>query len=543
VSFEPSPTAARISAEPAKAMTGVRTLGHAAAYVVFVTLTISPLLWASVPPIGDYPNHLARMWILAHGQEIPELAANYVAHWRLLPNLAMDLVVPPLARVMPVEIAGRLFIALTMLGLISGTLTLHRVLHGRVGFWPLCSLPFVYNLALFFGLLNFLFGVGAFLLAFSGWIATPHWRIIPRLLTFAAIASLLFTLHLFAFGLYALSVMSYELQDRIYRRSSTHSLISWCVIGLQFLPAVVLWLISLPESGATYTAYGGLGAKMLALLSPWSFGHLVALDGEFIILYLSFLVYACVSRSLKLAPPMRLPLAALGIATVLMPQWLSGSGAADIRLPVTLPFLIIASTRLAPSRQLVIHAFAMAAVLLLGLRLWAISESWRDYDRQFAEFRAASAVISPGARLLIVRQFTPESHRRLADISPALALRSDQVYRHMAALAVIDRSAFIPFLLSGWTTVEPTKRNAGLFQTQGNTITPEMLADSITTAQMELQYREPNGLGELAYWGDWPKHFDYVLWIDFGERPARVPENLQTIATGSFFRIYRVLQP
>ena len=48
------------------------------------------------------------MWILVHGSE------NYVANWHLLPTLAMDLIVPPLAQIMPVETAGRLFIALTM---------------------------------------------------------------------------------------------------------------------------------------------------------------------------------------------------------------------------------------------------------------------------------------------------------------------------------------------------------------------------------------------------------------------------------------------
>ena len=70
-----------------------------------------------------------------------------------------------------------------------------------------------------------------------------------------------------------------------------------------------------------------------------------------------------------------------------------------------------------------------------------------------------------------------------------------------------------------------------------------MLGNGITAAPMEPQYRQPNGLGELAYWGDGPEHFDYVLWIDFGERPARVPESLQPVASGTFFRIYRVLRP
>jgi hypothetical protein len=107
---------------------------NVAAYVALGAFTLSPLLFVSVPPLVDYPDHLARMWILVYGSE------NYVANWHLLPTLAMDLVVPPLAQIMPVEAAGKLFIALTMALLVIAKVVLHRVLHGRVGLWPLCSL-------------------------------------------------------------------------------------------------------------------------------------------------------------------------------------------------------------------------------------------------------------------------------------------------------------------------------------------------------------------------------------------------------------------
>src|SRR5260370_42462833 len=118
----------------------------------------------------------------------------------------MGLVVSALSRVMPVEQAGWAFVGLTMLALIGGTLTLHRALHGRLEAWPICSVLFVYNAAMFWGFLNWLFSTGIYLFAFSGWIATRHCRPGPRLLTFSAAANLLLVLHLFAFALYGLSV-------------------------------------------------------------------------------------------------------------------------------------------------------------------------------------------------------------------------------------------------------------------------------------------------------------------------------------------------
>src|SRR5438105_9966863 len=107
-----------------------------ALWTICAAITLSPVLWVRIPPLIDYPNHLARMWILVHGAEIPELAANYVVRGRILPDLAMDLVVPALSWVMPVEQAGRAFVGLTMLILVVGTLTVHRVLHGRLDCLP-----------------------------------------------------------------------------------------------------------------------------------------------------------------------------------------------------------------------------------------------------------------------------------------------------------------------------------------------------------------------------------------------------------------------
>ena len=54
-----------------------------ALYLALGALTLSPLVWVQVPPLVDFPSHLARMWILVHSAEIPALASNYIVHWRL----------------------------------------------------------------------------------------------------------------------------------------------------------------------------------------------------------------------------------------------------------------------------------------------------------------------------------------------------------------------------------------------------------------------------------------------------------------------------
>ena len=536
-----------VSTPPAeRAGTARGTIRWLAASLALMALTLSPLLWAAVPPLVDYPNHLARMWVLVQNGALPDLASNYAVRWHLLPNLAMDLIVPALAQFMPLETAGRLFIALTMLSLVAGTVTLHSALHGRLGFWPLSSLLFLYNAALFWGFLNCLFGIGMFLLAFSGWIATRHWKAGWRIPVFAAIASVLLILHLFAFCLYGLAVGSYEFGNRLRERNlPARSVLSLCVIGLQFIPGVLLWLASLSNVGTSYTEYRGLAEKLFALQAPFTFGpDAIPFDGVFLIFSLGFMVAAIAARALKLAPEMRLPLIAMILVAAAMPTWASGSWLADIRLPVALPFLIIASTRLEPVRLRAVSLFAALAVILLGIRVWAVSESWRDYDQRFADFRAAARVITPGARLLIVEDMPfPDTARALKGVPSFLAVRWEQIFVHMPALAVIDRSAFIPYLFTGWTPVAPTARNAGLFQTQSNPLLPDMLRQSAVVAPGDPANGIRNILGEPTYWSNWPQHFDFVLWIDFEPGPASSLATLQPLAQGSFFRIYRVARP
>ena len=532
------------AALPTSAARAGGTVRLIATYLVLVTLALSPLLWASVPPLVDYPDHLARMWILAQNGALPKLASNYSVDWRVLPDLAMDLVVPPLAQILPLETAGRIFIALTLLSLLAGTVALHRVLYGRTGLWPLAALLFLYNAAFFWGFLNCLFGIGISLLAFSGWIASREWRSAPRIVLFGAVASMLFFLHLFAFCLYGLAIGSYECGQRLAARErSLRGLFGLCMASLQFIPGLALWIASLAKAGPRYMEYGNLGAKVYALQSPFTFGpQAVALDKIFLVFCLGLTATAIASRAFKLAPEMRLTLVAMILAAVAMPNWMSGSWLADIRIPVAIPFVLIASSTLDTSRIRGAGWFAIAAVALLILRVWAVSEGWHDTDARFAEFRTAARVIKPGARLLVVDD-TPKGERE-ADGAPSfLAERWDETYSHMAALAVIDRSAFIPYLFTGWTSVAAAERNAGLFQSQAAPLSSAMLLEAASAAPGDPRYAERDFLGEVPYWGGWPRHFDFVLWIDFTSPPPIYLGLLEPVTEGSFFRIYRVQRP
>src|SRR6516162_705584 len=106
---------------------------------------LAPLALVDVPPLLDYPNHLARAVVLAFGGTDPILSRMYAAHWAVIPNLGTDLVLPPLLHVLPVHMAGRVVIGGTLLLPVLGTIAYSRALFGVRSVWPLASGLVAYN--------------------------------------------------------------------------------------------------------------------------------------------------------------------------------------------------------------------------------------------------------------------------------------------------------------------------------------------------------------------------------------------------------------
>src|SRR4051812_22282146 len=60
-------------------------------------LVVSPTFFVEIPAMIDYVNHLARMHLLTTAGTI-DANPFYEVRWKLYPNIAMDLLVPELAR-------------------------------------------------------------------------------------------------------------------------------------------------------------------------------------------------------------------------------------------------------------------------------------------------------------------------------------------------------------------------------------------------------------------------------------------------------------
>jgi hypothetical protein len=67
----------------------------AGSFMALFIVSIVPIFSNQTLPLYDYPNHLARMHIIAQIDESATLQQFYTVRWSAIPNLAMEMIIPP----------------------------------------------------------------------------------------------------------------------------------------------------------------------------------------------------------------------------------------------------------------------------------------------------------------------------------------------------------------------------------------------------------------------------------------------------------------
>jgi len=485
-----------------------------------------------VPGLGDYLNHLARMHVLLGIGHSPDLQLYYQVHWTPIPYLAMDAVVPLLAQVFPIYLAGKLFVLACVVLPVGGTACLHYVVHRRLSLVPLAGWLVSYNILLAFGFLNYLFSLGCALFLFAGWIATAGWPRWRRAAVFAPAVLVLYFGHAFACGAYCLAVAGFELNRAV--RAGLHRLRAVAADLLaalaQAAPALVFAAtlnVNAGYLGRLQTHWGDAASKVFALCSPVLFLH----DGINFAVLVGVLVCAgWLATRLRLAPEIWPSCIPVALAAAAMPHVVASTWGMDLRLPLFLVLLLIggASFPRAP-------AWRRPAVAVLFILLAAKSaDAWvvlRQLDGQIAETRRILAALPRGARLLVVNV---AGHGTGQERVPASTIW------HMPLVAVIDRDAYVPYLFNGLTTIRMRPELRFSSTPNGLPVTPAQLWQGLAAAVPTTDMGD--GEGARLYWLGWPKIFDYVLVQRFGADPGKLPPNLRLLAAAADMDLYQVLR-
>jgi hypothetical protein len=395
-----------------------------------------PILAVETLPLFDYPNHLARIHILADYDRPAFLRQFYALDWRPIPNLAMDLILPPLARIMPLAVAGKIFVLAIFLLIAGGTALLHRVLFGRWSAWSLLAFLLLYNRILLWGFVNFLFGVGLALVAAALWIGLrerPAWLRLPLA---ALLATAIYFAHLFAFGAYVVVILGYEAARlrQQGRLTSIAGMGALCGAIITFVPALAIFVATRGSAGVSDIGWSRFVRKLDLLYNivdnyhPW-------FDIATFVLLVTVFIAAAVGRAITISRVMVLPLVLLCLAQLAMPNRLFGGTGVDHRMPLILAVVLIGASDVVLDnlrRQAIVAA--LLAVLFVA-RTGVIATTWVGFDRIYAPIVAALAELPPGSRLAVA---SPPASVHVSRNEPPMT--------HLASLAVVTADAFVPTL-------------------------------------------------------------------------------------------------
>lgn len=441
-------------------------------FFLLFAVTQLPLYWVEYPDIVDLANHLARMHVQTRISESEALQKYYVVRdLRFGTNLAMEVMVPALAKSMDVEIAVKVFASVSMLLVTTGAVALGRVITGHLSNLQLGVFFFSHNAALHMGLFNYLFGLGVAFWLLSAWILTQDRDELWRPIAFAVGCVAVYLCHISALGVYAIGVAGYQWScvcaspDAI-RPSRVKNLL---LALTQFIPVAVAHLL-VSSSAGTYVPPPVTGSAMMNALSwvvykasllaiapsvcisGYSFGQAV-----FGFLLVCFLYAGFREGVLKLAVPVGWMAGALAAAILLLPPSGFGSNVVDIRLIPALGLLVWSGLEVSDFNRLipkVVMCSIAAGVLLISLET---AREWGARDDEYRQARNALARIPEGARVATV---VLDKYSKASFISP-----------HTAAWSIIDRSAFLssfyvwPFQPFRVAYREPYARLAALART------------------------------------------------------------------------------
>ena len=371
--------------------------GFAIGFAILMASSCVPLLLTALPPLLDYPNHLARMSLLL-GHPAADLQRYVAARWAPLPNLGMDGVVPFLALVMPLEWAGKLFIALTFVLLAGGTAALHRVLYGRWSTWSLLAFLLLYTRLLLWGFMGYLFGCGLAMVAFAVWIALQdrHWAVRAAVGCLFALA--VYLAHLLAFGLYAVMVAGYEFgQVWRLRKPIVAAVRDLAIGGVPFLPALVLMSMN---SSAGRIVYGNPLRKFDLLFSVFD-DYSRPFDVACFAIAVLAVGFVFWRRWVRLAPELVLPLLGLLAVYLAMPSQLFTAAGVERRIPLMIFLVLIGGSRwqAAFARR---EAFFMAgAAAMFAARLGVIVAVWHNAGKLYAELLPGFDTLPRGGCLAV----------------------------------------------------------------------------------------------------------------------------------------------
>jgi hypothetical protein len=466
-----------------------------AGVLTLAALLLVPIWITAFPPLLDYPNHLARAFVLAHLQDPHfSFAEFYRADWGAYPYLGMDASLAVLGRVFPIETAGRVYLSLCALALPAAAwFFLQQAQPGAEASF-LWSLLIAYNVFFLEGFLNFDLSIAVGFLALGlwlRWLAKPGTGVwIAALVAFTA----LYFTHLLGFGIAGLIVAA-------YLGFSRKPIRDWMWSGALALPGLVFYSHS---SRVGLTAgkiiFHGWDDKLdslgMILHGYWPLLDWISLGA------LAVWFFAAWWRNPEFRWDRKwIAVAAFLFALFWVIPWMWGEGSdLDIRVLPFLSIAILATARVGRRGKWL----AAIPLLLFAVRIASITQHFREAQPVLAGLARSFDAVPRGAQVLPIVE---------GDEDPI-----ERPFTHFWAYGVIRRGWFSPYLMDA----------------PGET-PMRIIHDSYT----------PDGFWNLTYdeapdWQQVQNDYDYVWAYDVPRFSAALAGIGERIYSSGALEVYRI---
>jgi hypothetical protein len=484
---------------------------------VLTLIAISPAFLVDIPAMVDYPNHLARMYVLA-AAGTPDANPFYEVTWSIYSNIAMDILVPLFARLVGVEPAMKSFLIASQVLIVSGAVALEYAVKRRHEMAGLAAVLMLYSLPFSWGFLNFQFalGVGLFGLAIAVWLA--HRSVLLRFAMHIAIVAALYVAHLFALGLYlaALGLIEFAcLQRDNWQR---------VMLNLVLISVPVLVVLALSHAagrsvgnGATEWELASKLRSVFRLLNGYSV-EAAAASAAIVIGALYVLFRWGALQITRTGTFVVLGFALLFVAT---PYRLHGSAYVDIRVVVALALILPAFVAVSAGRVKLLRRAGVAIVAVALVNIAITGAVWLSYRADYAQLKISFAPIGK-VRVLIGR-----SVNEAEDIL--------ELPMHHAPTLAVSVGAMVPTLyaLPGMQPIRVTEEGRNTSITDINYYSPVPLEMLLPLAHGSDDARIPRFIRH------WAQEFDY-LYLVGPILPNPLPEQLHEVGGGPRFTMYRI---
>jgi hypothetical protein len=507
-----------------------------------------PVALVHVPPLLDYPNHFARLWLLAGGIEQPPISAMYAVDWSVaLTNIGVDLIAATLGRVIGADLLGHLLVAAALILPPLGAILLNRAVFGGWHWWQVGFPILAWNSTLLAGFLSFQIGLGLALIAASADLTFTR-RIGPvgGIAARIGLCAGLLVFHVFAASFYAALLAGLAFGPdrspfasmRLFARATLRSAMAG---GFALAVPLTVFLLFAPvvpggqAPSGVYHIWAGytLANKIVTMISAIA-TYDVRVDVAFVAAL--WVMARIVASGALLRVHTGLLIIALGLLTMalLVPSVLGGTAFVDWRFPIMAVLTAAAALRPGIRSSRAASVVAVTLLILAVVRTAWITDIWRERQADVAAVERALSLVPAGASVLPAVNIALDV--KLAPRGRYL-FGGLPTYWHYPVLAIPWRHAFVPTLFTA-----RGKQPLRVLPPWNSIAVAEGVPAPIDYL---VSFRPlPALIYMFGYVADWRNRFDYLLIVNedlsHAQGQASLPPGLELLADEGFARLYLI---